>query len=103
MSAYDNMCVRANTSLVAHVCSRNVSTSNYRNKSLLRKSIGWARVCLLLLLVVSPVSANPVRSRRTSHHRASAEAAAAAAAAAQRRKTDDLQNSPQTLPLGGVG
>lgn len=82
MSAYDNMCVRANTSLVAHVCSRNVSTSNYRNKSLLRKSIGWARVCLLLLLVVSPVSANPVRSRRTSHHRASAEAAAAAAAAA---------------------
>lgn len=39
-------------------------------------------MCLLLLLVVSPVSANPVRSRRTSHHRASAEAAAAAAAAA---------------------
>lgn len=49
MSAYDNMCVRANTSLVAHVCSRNVSTSNYRNKSLLRKSIGKYNYIIFLI------------------------------------------------------
>lgn len=49
MSVYDNMCVRANTALVAHVCSNNVTTSTYRNKSLLRKSIGKYSFMILLI------------------------------------------------------
>ncbi|XP_066954383.1 uncharacterized protein [Macrobrachium rosenbergii] len=66
MSAYDDMCVLANPTLVTQVCSTNISTSTHKNKAFLWRLIDCARLGLLLLLVASPVSAVPVRSRRTS-------------------------------------
>ncbi|XP_064109257.1 vitellogenin-2-like [Macrobrachium nipponense] len=66
MSAYDDMCVLPNPTLVTQVCSTNISTSTHKNKAFLWRLIDCARLGLLLLLVASPVSAVPVRSRRTS-------------------------------------
>lgn len=75
------MCVLADSSLIARVCTVTLTTSTKRKKPLWR-TIDWTRWCLLLL-VLSPVSAVPVRSRRTAYILETAAAAAAAAAASE--------------------